>query len=551
MVDKTQLKILYIEDDLESREVMSDILHFHGFKFFSASRGIEGIEKATKEMPDLILMDINLPDMQGYEVTTILKSNDKTKNIPIIALTGFTGKGAKELTLAAGCDGYISKPINITEFLLQIDEYLQGRKDTVAPEIEKEYLAEYNVRLVEKLQAKIEELGKMNLSLSQINEELSVSKAQLTEYNNRLFYMNNLANLLRLQKSPQDLLQLLPFKLKEGFSVDRSIIFEYDDSNEKLKPLFVAGVATGNLKKLKLTLSREFYKHLRKEHKVLWVKDKSEIIDSSLMNIAQNFNSLSFIFASISGWRSVTDDSSIFSSINTSTIKYKLRKKSEQLPKKLLLFIDRGRSQKPFLTYEIRILKAFIQSISIIYENMLLYHDLYDIYRIREKEAITDPLTSLHNYRYFRTESERELLRADRYNKPFSLAIIDIDNFKPYNDTHGHLAGDKVLIALAHLLRENTRKSDIIARYGGDEFIIILPELELIKAKSLAEKLCDKMHQSNELKKLDLKSVELSISVGIASYPDSGKTIDKLLKKADSALYEAKKIGKNTVSICA
>ena len=313
MVDKTQLKILYIEDDLESREVMSDILHFHGFKFFSASRGIEGIEKATKEMPDLILMDINLPDMQGYEVTTILKSNDKTKNIPIIALTGFTGKGAKELTLAAGCDGYISKPINITEFLLQIDEYLQGRKDTVAPEIEKEYLAEYNVRLVEKLQAKIEELGKMNLSLSQINEELSVSKAQLTEYNNRLFYMNNLANLLRLQKSPQDLLQLLPFKLKEGFSVDRSIIFEYDDSNEKLKPLFVAGVATGNLKKLKLTLSREFYKHLRKEHKVLWVKDKSEIIDSSLMNIAQNFNSLSFIFASISGWRSVTDDSSIFS----------------------------------------------------------------------------------------------------------------------------------------------------------------------------------------------------------------------------------------------
>ena len=216
-----------------------------------------------------------------------------------------------------------------------------------------------------------------------------------------------------------------------------------------------------------------------------------------------------------------------------------------------MLFIDRGRSQKPFLTYEIRILKAFIQSISIIYENMLLYHDLYDIYRIREKEAITDPLTSLHNYRYFRTESERELLRADRYSKPFSLAIIDIDNFKPYNDTHGHLAGDKVLIALAKLLKENTRKSDIIARYGGDEFIIILPELELNKAKSLAEKLCDKMHQSDELKKLDLKSVELSISIGIASYPESSKTIDKLLKKADSALYAAKKSGKNTVSICA
>ncbi len=551
MVDKTQLKILYIEDDLESREVMADILHFHGFKFLSASRGIEGIELANKEMPDLILMDINLPDMQGYEVTTILKSNKKAKNIPIIALTGFTGKGAKELTLAAGCDGYISKPINITEFLHQIDEYLQGRKDSVSPEIEKEFLAEYNVRLVEKLQAKIEELGKMNLSLSQINEELNISKEQLTEYNNRLFYMNNLANLLRLQKTPQDLLQLLPFKLKEGFSVDRTIIFEYNDTNEKLKPLFFAGVSSENLKKIKLTLSKEFFKHLRKEYKVMWVKDKSEIIDSSLMNLAQNFNSLSFVLASISGWRSVADDNSIFSAINTSTIKYNLHTKSDQLSKKLLLFIDRGRSQKPFLTYEIRILKAFIQSISIIYENMMLYHDLYDIYRIREKEAITDPLTSLNNYRYFRSESERELLRADRYNKPFSLAIVDIDNFKPYNDTHGHPAGDKVLIELANLLKVNTRKSDTVARYGGDEFIIILPELESKQAKSLAEKLCDTMHQSEDLKKLDLKSVELSISIGIASYPESGKTIDKLLKKADNALYDAKKSGKNTVSICA
>ena len=551
MIDKTQLKILYIEDDLESREVMSDILHFHGYKFYSASRGIEGIEKALKEIPDLILMDINLPDMQGYEVTTILKSNEKIKNIPIIALTGFTGKGAKELTLAAGCDGYISKPINITEFLHQIDEYLKGKKDSVKPEIEKEYLAEYNVRLVEKLQSKIEELGKMNLSLSQINEELSKSKEQLTEYNNRLFYMNNLANLLRLQKTPQDILQLLPFKLIEGFSVDRTIIFEYDENDETLKPLYVAGLASDNLKNIKLSLSREFYKHLRKEHKVLWIKDKSEIIDSSLLNLAQSFNSLSFILASVSGWRSATEDTGIFNAINFSTIKYKLRKKSEQFSKKLLLFIDRGRSQKPFLTYEIRILKAFLQSMSIIYENMLLYHDLYDLYRIREKEAITDPLTELHNYRHFRSESEKEIQRSERYNKPFSLAIIDIDNFKPYNDTHGHLAGDKVLIALAKLLKQNTRMTDTVARYGGDEFILMLPELELGHAKSLAEKLCETMHHSKELKKLDLKSVELSISIGIASYPESGKTIDDLLKKADNALYHAKKSGKNTVSISA
>jgi len=490
---RNQTKILYIEDDLESRELMADILNYHGFNFNSASRGIEGIQLAQKDPPDLILMDINLPDMQGYEVTTILKSMDNLQDIPIIALTAYTGKGARERSLTAGCDGYISKPINITEFLQQIEDYLQGKKDLVEPESEKKYLEEYNIRLVGKLQDKIQELSKMNIDLSSMNEELTQSKEQLTEYNNRLFYMNKLANFLRIQKSPEELLKLLPLKLLEGFSIDRCIVFEYDEIEETLKTIYTAGVSQEIFKKLKLKLSNKFYRSLKKEHKIFWVKNKSEIIEKDLFQLAQSFNSLSFVLASISGKRSVTEDTGIFNTMNLPTVKYDNLNSPGHISKKIVLFVDRGRSQKSFKTYEIRIFKAFIQSTSIIYENMHLYHELFKLYQIREQEAITDPLTTLYNYRYFKSESDRELLRSDRYNKPFSLAVIDIDDFKIYNDTHGHLAGDDVLKSVAKILLKNTRKSDTVARYGGDEFIIILPELEINQAKPLAEKLCIKI----------------------------------------------------------
>jgi CheY-like chemotaxis protein len=137
MTNTNQRKLLYIEDDAESREMMADILNQHGFKFLGASRGLEGIRVATREKPDLILLDISLPDMDGYEVTTLIKSIKSLENIPIIALSVDTEDKARERILSAGCEGFISKPIDISEFLQSIEEYLGGRKESVAPEDEK------------------------------------------------------------------------------------------------------------------------------------------------------------------------------------------------------------------------------------------------------------------------------------------------------------------------------------------------------------------------------------------------------------------------------
>ncbi len=120
---KKNPKILYIEDDAETRSLMADIIRYRGYQYFDAERGMEGIQLAKKINPDLIIIDLRLPDMDGYEVTTLIKSIDELKEKPIIALTAESRKNVRELTLAAGCDGFIYKPINVNEFLFKIEEY--------------------------------------------------------------------------------------------------------------------------------------------------------------------------------------------------------------------------------------------------------------------------------------------------------------------------------------------------------------------------------------------------------------------------------------------
>ncbi len=550
MPEINQRKILYIEDDRDSREMMADILHMHGFGFLGASRGLEGIRLATNESPNLILLDINLPDMDGYEITTLLRSIKALECVPIIALSVETTGQSRERILAAGCDGFISKPINIIEFLSTIEEYLKGRKDSVAPEDEKKYLTEYNIRLGERLQNKIEEMEKINKNLISMNEELSLSQKQLTDYNNRLYAMNNIANILRMQSSPHALLEILPENIIEGFGIDRCLIFEYFEEKDRLVVAHAAGISELNVKRLKFKISSQLYQRLKEDIKLMWIKTKNEIPDENLYKIAQELNSTSFILASLSGFSSRQDATSIFQSIVSSSAEeddeFAIKK-----PKKYIIFIDRGKTQKPFLPYEIRVFKTFLQTASIIYENMMLYQKMMKLYRVKEQEAITDGLTNVYNYRFFQSQIEREIVRSDRHGNSFSVAMIDLDNFKQYNDTQGHLRGDEALRMVAQTIVKNIRKSDTLARYGGDEFVMILPELDKVQSKALAEKLCEVIRNTKVPRKRTARRINLTVSLGIATFPFDGRNEEELLHKADEALYRAKDLGRNAVCISA
>lgn len=161
-----------------------------------------------------------------------------------------------------------------------------------------------------------------------------------------------------------------------------------------------------------------------------------------------------------------------------------------------------------------------------------------------EHLSITDPLTKVYNRNKFNDDFEKEIALAKRYNLSLSFVILDIDFFKSINDNFGHHAGDSVLIEFASLIQRSIRNSDIFARWGGEEFVLLLPHTELKEAVSLAEKLREKIEEFH------FKfAKKITCSMGVAEYKD-GDESDTISRRADIALYRAKERGRNQVQTC-
>ena len=171
---------------------------------------------------------------------------------------------------------------------------------------------------------------------------------------------------------------------------------------------------------------------------------------------------------------------------------------------------------------------------------------LSDLDHAEEKLQIlsnTDELTQSYNRRYFIQFGEQELKRSQRYGEVFSIALLDIDNFKEINDKGGHLMGDRLLRKLSYLLKEAIRQSDVFARYGGDEFVLLFPKTNREQSQIWAEHLYETFTSTS----IDLEGLEvqLSFSIGVATFDSTTTDLDDLLKNADRALYQAKKTGGN------
>lgn len=163
--------ILYVEDDISSQRLVERILMAEGFEVLLANDGISAIELAQKDRPDLILMDINMSGLDGYEVTTRLRTISGLDNIPIIAVTAATLRGDRERAIVAGCTGYIPKPIDVDAFADQVRSYLVGLEEQVdSAEERAQYLLEYNQRLVSRLEEKVRELQTANAELQRVEK---------------------------------------------------------------------------------------------------------------------------------------------------------------------------------------------------------------------------------------------------------------------------------------------------------------------------------------------------------------------------------------------
>ena len=154
--------------------------------------------------------------------------------------------------------------------------------------------------------------------------------------------------------------------------------------------------------------------------------------------------------------------------------------------------------------------------------------------------AYRDSLTDLYNHRYFHEQLKHEVERANRYSQPVSVILMDLDHFKEVNDTYGHLMGDKVLTLIGQVINNQVRGADVAARYGGDEFAIILPDTPLEAAEATARKLAKAIATGRTYAGSLSESVPLSISYGVACCPDEARSVSELIQLADDRLYAAK-----------
>ncbi len=169
--------------------------------------------------------------------------------------------------------------------------------------------------------------------------------------------------------------------------------------------------------------------------------------------------------------------------------------------------------------------------------------------RIYQELALLDELTQIYNRRYFDELLKREIDRSARYFQKFSLLMVDIDDFKRCNDTHGHIAGDKVLKKIAQILIQKTRNTDFVARYGGEEFVIIAPCTDKRGAATIAARLVAIVGKEEIVIGGTSKIGGITISVGISTFGEDASEREKLIQSADAALYQAKKLGKNRVCL--
>jgi len=206
-----------------------------------------------------------------------------------------------------------------------------------------------------------------------------------------------------------------------------------------------------------------------------------------------------------------------------------------------LVALDREASAR-----EPRLSAAMLRAVRVLLEPAAVALDNAVLLKRAEALSVTDDLTHLYNSRYLNQVLRRETKRASRSGRPLSLLFIDLDGFKAVNDTHGHLYGSRALVEAAAVIRSSARETDMVARFGGDEFALVLPDTGGEGAFAVGERIRDRIAEFTFLTD-DGLNIHLTASVGVATLPDVAASADELVEAADKAMYQVKERGKNGI----
>lgn len=199
------------------------------------------------------------------------------------------------------------------------------------------------------------------------------------------------------------------------------------------------------------------------------------------------------------------------------------------------------------ISHEVARNLLYIMSERVRYSNLVIADSL-EMQRKYQRYATIDALTGLHNRGWLDDAFDREIKRSERDQLPLSMVMIDVDNFKDYNDRYGHLAGDQVLVTVGENIRKPLRPNDLVARFGGEEFCVLLPETKLQYAVEIAERLRDRVSKANPGTVDGKQLPKVTISLGVTEYKP-GYALETMIASADVAMYHAKNKGKNRVQV--
>lgn len=392
-------------------------------------------------------------------------------------------------------------------------------------------------KISQQMQTTMRKFAEENRTLEKDNTFLKNVIQQERNYAQMLIRLNNATQNLFTITDRKVLLRTVTTSLCEDLNFTSAVLWVYDKSEQRLIPISWANVSHEMLQRLSISLDKRPYSDLITHRKSYFLVDDTEIPDQTDNSALQHIHELSRVLESPVIF--------LIPIVSLHNPKEMVENFNGEVETSAILMV--GKQETTRLMESKEILQRYAYSAGLTLGNVDIYNYLHENYRSLKQQAITDGLTGLYNRRFFNEELEREMQRSYRHFLRMSLILLDVDHFKKYNDSNGHQAGDEVLKKVAAILREQTRVCDLECRYGGEEFALILPETNKEQALVIAEKLRHTVETTYFEHQEKQPLGNLTVSMGVATFPDDSIQIKELIEKADKGLYKAKELGRNVV----